>query len=247
MTKRKPRSAKAGFAKASGAGRFSVPSLLPALALAVGLSAPGGAALAEPGATLGAKSGAELVAESPSEGLASFYGGKFHGRRTASGEVFDKKKFSAASNHFPLGTWLAVHRPDNGQCAIVRVNDRMSRRQQHRLLDLSKSAAEYLGMLRAGISRVQVAVLAAEQAVLQTLSGGAADCRTFFAASPAVDLGDIDNLPAPAAGLPETGLHAHPAHPSASPPTSAPASEAATAVLTGVSGGSPISEESATP
>lgn len=244
MTKRKPRFAKAGFARASGAGRFSVLSLLPALALAVGLSAPGGAALAEPETMLGAKSGAEL----PSEGLASFYGGKFHGRRTASGEVFDKKKFSAASNHFPLGTWLAVHRPDNGQCAIVRVNDRMSRRQQHRLLDLSKSAAEYLGMLRAGISRVQVAVLAAEQAVLQTLSGGVADCRTFFAASPAVDLGDIDNLPAPAAGLPEAGLHAHPP---ASPPTSAPASEAATAALPGVpggvSGGSPISEESATP
>lgn len=244
MTKRKPRFAKAGFARASGAGRFSVPSLLPALALAAGLSAPGGAALAEPVTMLGAKSGAEL----PSEGLASFYGGKFHGRRTASGEVFDKKKFSAASNHFPLGTWLAVHRPDNGQCAIVRVNDRMSRRQQHRLLDLSKSAAEYLGMLRAGISRVQVAVLAAEQAVLQTLSGGVADCRTFFAASPAVDLGDIDNLPAPAAGLPEAGLHAHPP---ASPPTSAPASEAATAALPGVpggvSGGSPISEESATP
>ena len=70
--------------------------------------------------------------EAVREGLASFYGGKFHGRRTASGERFDKKKFSAASNHFPLGTWLAVRRQESGQCAVVRVNDHMRRRQQHR-------------------------------------------------------------------------------------------------------------------
>lgn len=151
--------------------------------------------------------------EAVREGLASFYGGKFHGRRTASGERFDKKKFSAASNHFPLGTWLAVRRPENGQCVVVRVNDRMSRRQQHRIVDLSKGAADYLGMLRAGISQVQVVALAADfQARWQAAAPEekTASCHAAFAPDDAIDLGDLDALPATAAGLLETNLPVFP-------------------------------------
>lgn len=147
--------------------------------------------------------------EAVREGLASFYGGKFHGRRTASGERFDKKKFSAASNHFPLGSWLAVRRPGSGQCAVVLVNDRMSRRQQHRIVDLSKSAADYLGMLRAGISQVQVVALAADfQARWQAAPPAekAASCHAAFTPAAAIDLGDLEALPAAAAGLLQTNL-----------------------------------------
>ncbi|MBS4017376.1 MAG: septal ring lytic transglycosylase RlpA family protein [Dechloromonas sp.] len=104
------------------------------------------------------------VAEAPSpvamvEGLASYYGSKFHGRRTASGEVFDKTVFSAASNRFPLGSHVAVLRPSNGLCVVVRINDRMHRRHRARVIDISKSAADYLEMLQAGVVKVKVALL----------------------------------------------------------------------------------------
>jgi rare lipoprotein A len=93
------------------------------------------------------------------EGLASFYASKFHGRKTASGEIFDKTAFTAASNRFPLGSQVAVLRPANGLCVVVRINDRMHRRQRARIIDLSKAAADYLEMLQAGVVKVQVVLL----------------------------------------------------------------------------------------
>lgn len=96
------------------------------------------------------------------EGLASYYGGKFHGRKTASGERYDKTQFSAASNRFPIGTRVAVLRPVNGLCVIVRINDRMHRRHRVRVIDVSKGAADYLEMLKAGVVKVRVAPLRAD-------------------------------------------------------------------------------------
>lgn len=93
------------------------------------------------------------------EGLASFYASKFHGRKTASGEIFDKTEFTAASNRFPLGSRVAVLRPANGLCVVVRINDRMHRRHRARIIDLSKAAADYLEMLQAGVVKVRVALL----------------------------------------------------------------------------------------
>jgi rare lipoprotein A len=93
-------------------------------------------------------------------GSASFYGGDFHGRRTATGEVFDARRFTAASNRFPLGSWVAVRRLDNGRCAIVKVNDRMHSRHKRRVIDISRSAAEHLDMIKAGVVLVRVALLA---------------------------------------------------------------------------------------
>jgi len=93
------------------------------------------------------------------EGLASFYASKFHGRKTASGEIFDKTSFTAASNRFPLGSQVAVLRPANGLCVVVRINDRMHRRQRARIIDLSKAAADYLEMLQAGVVKVRVVLL----------------------------------------------------------------------------------------
>ena len=92
-------------------------------------------------------------------GQASFYGKGFHGRRTSTGERFDARLFTAASNRFPLGTVVAVHRLDNDRCAIAKVNDRMHARHQRRVIDVSYGVADYLGMLSAGVVLVRVAPL----------------------------------------------------------------------------------------
>ncbi len=97
-------------------------------------------------------------------GQASFYGKGFHGRRTSTGERFDVKQFTAASNHFPLGSLVAVRRVDDDRCAIVQINDRMHARHRRRVIDVSHAAAEYLGMLRAGVVFVRVAPLKADGA-----------------------------------------------------------------------------------
>jgi len=92
-------------------------------------------------------------------GHASFYGKGFQGRKTATGERFDVQQFTAASNRFPLGTMLAVRRVDNDRCAIVKVNDRMHAKHRKRIIDVSRSVAEYLDMIRAGVVFVSVAPL----------------------------------------------------------------------------------------
>lgn len=92
-------------------------------------------------------------------GHASFYGRGFQGRKTATGERFDVQQFTAASNRFPLGTMLAVRRVDNDRCAIVKVNDRMHSKHRKRIIDVSRSVAEYLNMVRAGVVFVSVAPL----------------------------------------------------------------------------------------
>ena len=91
-------------------------------------------------------------------GKASFYGSGFQGRKTATGERFDARQFTAASNHFPLGSLVAVRRLDNALCAIVKVNDRMAGHHR-RIIDVSRGVAEYLQMVRAGVVLVRVAPL----------------------------------------------------------------------------------------
>jgi rare lipoprotein A len=108
-------------------------------------------------------------------GQASFYGSGFQGRRTATGERFDVRQFTAASNHFPLGTLLAVRRVDQDLCVIVKVNDRMHAKHRKRIIDVSRGAAEYLGMLRAGVVFVRVAPVS---------GGGANTCARAFEAAP---------------------------------------------------------------
>ncbi len=89
------------------------------------------------------------------EGYASWYGGKFHGRKTSSGEVFNKHKFTAASRDYPFGTYLLVRNLSNGKEVVVVVTDRGPAKRS-RIIDLSKSAAEKIGMLRQGVAKVQV-------------------------------------------------------------------------------------------
>lgn len=99
-----------------------------------------------------------VTAASGLKGRASFYGPGFTGRKTSTGERFDPRLFTAASNHFALGEMVSVQRLDNARCAIVKINDRMGGRGR-RILDVSRGVAEYLDMIREGVVLVRVAPL----------------------------------------------------------------------------------------
>ena len=88
-------------------------------------------------------------------GQASFYANKFNGRKTASGEIFDQKKLTCACNVLPLGTWIKVTNLRNGRSVIVKVNDRIHPKMK-RIVDLSRSAAQKLGYVSSGLTRVKV-------------------------------------------------------------------------------------------
>lgn len=91
-------------------------------------------------------------------GIASFYSKGLDGTKTSTGETFRHKKMTAASNNFPLGTWVKVTNLTNGNSIIVRINDRMSPRmaKRGRVVDLSHTAAKQLDFIDAGIINVKV-------------------------------------------------------------------------------------------
>ena len=91
-------------------------------------------------------------------GKAAYYGKKFQGRKTASGEPFDMNKLTAASNGHPFGTKLKVTNVANGKSVEVRVNDRLT--GGDRIVDLSYAAAQQIGMVKAGLAEVKVEVSA---------------------------------------------------------------------------------------
>lgn len=89
------------------------------------------------------------------EGLASYYGKGFDGRKTASGEIFDKDALTAAHRTLPFGTCLYVHNLGTGRSVDVRVNDR-GPFIRSRVIDVSEAAARELGMLSMGVARVRL-------------------------------------------------------------------------------------------
>lgn len=92
------------------------------------------------------------------QGVASWYGKKFHGKRTSSGETYDMHKMTAAHKSLPLPTYVRVTNLENDRQAVVRVNDR-GPFHDDRLIDLSYAAAVKLGLDRSGTARVEVAAL----------------------------------------------------------------------------------------
>jgi rare lipoprotein A len=90
-------------------------------------------------------------------GAASWYGLTFHGRRTASGERFDMKAFTAAHPWLPFGTRVEVRNPHNGRSVTVRINDR-GPHVRGRIIDLSHAAAQALGLLHVGTKAVVLTV-----------------------------------------------------------------------------------------
>jgi rare lipoprotein A len=90
-------------------------------------------------------------------GMISYYADKFHGRRTASGQVFDKNAMTAAHRSLPFGTRVEVTNLDNGKSIVVTVNDR-GPYAHGRILDVSPAAARALGMIGKGTVKATVKV-----------------------------------------------------------------------------------------
>jgi rare lipoprotein A len=97
------------------------------------------------------------------KGLASWYGDPFHGRRTASGEIFNKNELSAAHKTLPLKTWVEVKNLKNNKTMYIRVNDR-GPFIDGRVIDLSQAAAIELGVYRPGVAPVLVTAVPAARA-----------------------------------------------------------------------------------
>jgi rare lipoprotein A len=91
-------------------------------------------------------------------GVASWYGGEFHGRPTSSGEVYDMYQLTCAHNTFPLGTIVMVTNLENGRSLELKVNDR-GPFVKERILDVSYAASQMLGMWDKGTALVKVEVL----------------------------------------------------------------------------------------
>ena len=96
------------------------------------------------------------------KGIASYYHDSLHGRKTASGQRYNKHRLSAAHKTLPLGTKIRVTDTKTGRSIVVRVNDR-GPFVKGRVVDLSKAAAQELGIINRGIAKVDVKVLSRPQ------------------------------------------------------------------------------------
>lgn len=106
------------------------------------------------------------------EGIASWYGLKFHGHKTSNGEIYDIYKMSAAHKSLPIPSYARVTNLDNGKSVIVRVNDR-GPFHEDRLIDLSYAAASRLEITQKGTGRVRVEAIdarSAQRAAPQTVA-----------------------------------------------------------------------------
>lgn len=99
-----------------------------------------------------------LFADTEMLGFASWYGGKFHGRLTSSGEVFDTNDMTAAHRTLPFGTVVKVTNQDNGKSTLVKINDR-GPFVEGRIIDLSRAAAEQLDMVGPGVAHVSLDIV----------------------------------------------------------------------------------------
>jgi rare lipoprotein A len=124
---------------------MALPVLASLVSLSVGLAALSG----------GSAHKAPTVEE---VGTASWYGPRFHGKKTANGEVFNQNKLTAAHRTLPLGTTVEVTNVTNGKSVKVKINDR-GPYVNGRVIDLSRAAAVRLGMKDAGVAKIQIEVL----------------------------------------------------------------------------------------
>lgn len=99
-----------------------------------------------------------LYADSSQTGYASWYGGKFQGRKTANGEIFDTYKYTAAHKTLPFDTVLSVKNLETGKSVVVRINDR-GPFVKNRIIDLSYAAAKDIGMIKTGTARVRIEII----------------------------------------------------------------------------------------
>lgn len=105
-------------------------------------------------------------------GEASWYGHPYHGRRTASGEVYDMAQMTAAHRTLPFGAWILVENQLNGRTAEMRVTDR-GPFVDGRILDLSAAGARVLGAIGPGVIPVRLRVIALAGGASRAAAGGA--------------------------------------------------------------------------
>jgi len=91
-------------------------------------------------------------------GIASWYGQKFHGRKTSNGETYNMYAMTAAHKTLPLGTWVSVHNLENNRKIVVRINDR-GPFVYGRIIDLSYTGAKRIGIEGTGTARVRITAL----------------------------------------------------------------------------------------
>ena len=137
------------------AGSRSVGAALLGCALAIALTAA--PATAQPRAESAAA--ATPVSARAESGRVAWYGKRFAGRRTASGERFDPNALTMAHRSLPFGTKVKVTHVESGRSVVVRVNDR-GPTQPDRVGDLSQAAARSLGVTRSGVVEVELEVVA---------------------------------------------------------------------------------------
>ncbi len=129
------------------------PTAAPAAAAAA--PAPAAAKVEEKKAPVAA---AAAAAGDVTTGKAAWYGKKFNGRKTASGQRFNAGLLTAASNTLPFGTLVKVTNLKNKKSVTVRINDR-GPKQADRIIDVTRAAAARLGMLKSGIADVELKVV----------------------------------------------------------------------------------------
>lgn len=92
-------------------------------------------------------------------GVASWYGKDFHGKLTASGDIFNQNSMTAAHRHLPLNSVVKVTNLNNNKCIVVLINDRGPYSKKGRIIDLSKQAATMLGFDYHGLTKVKIEYL----------------------------------------------------------------------------------------
>lgn len=112
-------------------------------------------------------------------GIASWYGAPYHGRRSASGEIFDTETMTAAHRTLSFGTWVRVENLDNGKRTEVRIIDR-GPFVKNRVIDLSHAAARSIDMLGPGTARVKLTVtrVPSSNAISKTEASASTQDRT---------------------------------------------------------------------
>ena len=89
------------------------------------------------------------------QGTASYYGKKFQGRRTSSGEIFHLDSMTAAHKNLPFGTWVKVTRTGQDKSVLLKINDRLPKSSSH-VIDVSRKAGELLGLIGPGFAQVRI-------------------------------------------------------------------------------------------
>ena len=113
------------------------------------------------------------------KGIASWYGKKFHGKRTSSGEPYDMYKMTAAHTVLPIPSYAKVKNLENGRSVIVRVNDR-GPFKHNRVMDLSYAAALKLDVVRSGTGRVEIISIGENIPARQNISKVSGEAQAFI-------------------------------------------------------------------